>query len=396
MSYLKYCRYLNTVPGITIHRIITATAIAMLLFVWLSVQFLQNAHADTVKGLFQSKILVTSQGRKERTEALRQTFMQVLIRVSGRVDIIQSTDYPNIQEAIELATRYAQQYRYLKYKPAADEDQTRKLIFWVRFDEAAVTRLLRNNNIPVWGSTRPATLVWLVIDKRGQRDLIGNNTRHPARDILIQQSRQRGVPLRLPLLDLKDRSALRTSDVWGNFESTIMQASQRYQTEAVLVGRVFQSSGGYWNARWSLYSDSRRQDWSMSGTSLAEVLMPGIDTTAEVLSSRYASTGQSEVGSVLIQVKDVKNLTDYNRVLAYFKKLSNVRSVQPYFLAHNQAIFQLATPQGRLGVARAVALGRTLVSETVTETPIPAPPPGATQQVPTNEVEPDLVYRLVP
>jgi len=371
--------------------------ISLIIFV-LSVQTLPHAQADTVKGLYEYKILVATQAKKERTEALRQAFMQILVRVSGRVDIVQSADYPNIQEAIELATRYAQQYRYLKYKPKPDGDPTKKLILWIRFDEAAVTRLLINNNIPVWGNTRPATLVWLVIDTRGQRELLANNSQHSARAILVRQSRQRGVPLRLPLLDLKDRSALRTSDVWGNFESPILQASQRYQTEAVLVGRAFQSSGGYWNARWSLYSDSRRQDWSMSGSTLDEVLLPGIDTTAEILSSRYASAGQAEVGTILVQVKDIKNLADYNRVLAYLKKLSNVNSVQPYYLAASHAIFKLTTPQGRLGVARGVSLGHTLINDTATSTTEPGQPQSTQtgEQGATKVVTPDLVYRLVP
>jgi len=385
------------------YRDITLSRVARLVFtgiilLGLSVQTLPSAQADTVKGLYESKILVTSQDRKERTEALRQAFMQILVRVSGRVDLVQSADYPNIQEAIELATRYAQQYRYLKYKPKPGSDPTKKLILWVRFDEAAVTRLLKNNNIPVWGNTRPATLVWLVIDKRGQRELLANNSQHAARNILVRQSHERGLPLRLPLLDLKDRSALRTSDVWGNFEAPIMQASQRYQTEAVLVGRAFQSSGGYWNARWSLYSDSRRQDWSMSGSKLDEVLLPGIDTTAEILSSRYASAGQAEAGTVIVQVKDIKSLADYNRVLAYLKKLSNVSAVQPYYLVASDAIFKLTTPQGRLGVARGVALGHTLINDTVTATtePTQAPPAQPGDKADSKEITPDLVYRLVP
>jgi len=382
-------------------RLVARIVLTAVVITGLSVQAVPDAHADVVKGLYESKVLVTSQAKKERTEALRQAFMRIIIRVSGRIDIVQSADYPNIQEAIELATRYAQQYRYLKYKPQPGADQTKKLILWVRFDEAAVTRLLSNNNIPIWGSARPATLVWLVIDNRGQREMIANNSQHEARNILVRQSRQRGVPLRLPLLDLKDRSSLRISDVWGNFESPIMLASQRYQTEAVLVGRAFQSTGGYWNVRWSLYSDSRRQDWSMSGSTLDEVLLPGIDTTAEILSSRYASAGQAEAGIVLVQVKDIKNLADYNRVLAYLKKLSHVSSVQPSYLTASNAIFKLTTPQGRLGIARGVALGHTLVSETVASTTEPTLPPAqtgeqATAQAALNEVTPDLVYRLVP
>jgi hypothetical protein len=368
---------------------------SLVLAISLAMLTTQYASADTVKGIYESRVLVTSQAKDERTEALRQAFMQVLIRVSGRVDIAQSTDYPNIQEAIELATHYAQQYRYLKYKPKPDQDQSRNLMLWVRFDEAAVTRLLHKNNIPVWGTTRPVTLVWLVIDSHGRRELIGNNSQDAARNILVQQSHSRGVPIRLPLLDLKDRTALRTSDVWGNFESTIMQASQRYQTEAVLVGRVFQSKGGYWNARWSLYSDSRRQDWSISGATLSEVLFPGIDTTAEVLSSRYASAVQAEAGTVLVDIQDIKNLADYNRSLAYLQKLSSVSAVQPYYLASNHAIFKLTTPQGRLGVARAVALGHTLANDAAAMTSSPQNPQVG-EQVKNNDIKPDLVYRLVP
>ncbi len=356
------------------------------------------AQADAIKDLYETRVWVTSQDKKERSEALQQAFMEILVRVSGRVDIAQSTDYPEIQTAIEMATRYAQQYRYLKYKPKSGAKKNKKLILWVRFDEAAVTNLLRKNNIPVWGSTRPSTLVWLVIDNRGERELIGNNSQHKARTTLIRQARHRGVPLRLPLLDLKDRSALRTSDVWGNFESTIMKASSRYQTEAVLVGRVFQSYGGHWNARWSLYADSRRTDYSLSGSSIEEVVRPGIDSTAEALASRYASVGLSDTSTVLIQVKDIKNFSDFNRVTKYLKKLSNVNSVQPFEVAANTAIFQLTTPAGRLGVARAVALGHTLVTEPVSTVPIPKLPGEETAEDADkpDPIVPDLIYRLIP
>lgn len=355
-----------------------------------------GAMADTVKDLYVAQVLVADQSKDERTEALKQAFMQILIRVSGRSEIIEASEYPTIQGAIEQARRYAQQYRYLRYTPPAGADQTKKLSLWVRFDEAAVTKLLRSNNIAVWGSTRPATLVWLVIDNRGQRELIGNNTPGVARDTLLREAHFRGLPLRLPLLDLRDRSALRTSDVWGNFESTIMQASQRYQTEAVLVGRIFQSYGGHWNGRWSVYSDSRRKDWTVTGSTLAEVLNPGIDVTTETLAARYASIGTADASAVQVQIKDIKSLSDYNRALAYLEKLSSVSAVQTLEVSANDAIFNLITPSGRLGVARAVALGHTLINEPAPEVNIPDLPRPGEQAVAPPALSPDLVYRLVP
>jgi len=358
----------------------------------LSLILTSMSRADVINDLYEVNVLVAGQTKEERNKSLQQAFMQILVRISGRADIIKSNDYPNIQGAIEVATRYAQQYRYLKYQPKAGADPTKKLILWVRFDETAVTSLLRSDSIAIWGYTRPATLVWLVVDNQGQRELIGNNSQHVARTALIRQARLRGVPLRLPLLDLTDQTALRASDVWGNFESPILKASKRYQTEAVLVGRVFQTSGARWNVRWSLYTNNRRQDYSVSGASIGEVLRPGVNATAEALAARYALVGQSDTRTVLLQVRDINDLSDYNRVSKYLNKLSNINMVQPFQLSSNMAIFKLTTSSDRSAVERAVALGHTLI---VGSAPIPRQSNGG-EGAKSHNVVPDLIYRLIP
>lgn len=358
-------------------------------------------HAEQVTGLYEVELPVSSQDREERTKALQQAFSEVLVRVSGRADLVQSTEYPNIQAAIQSATRFAQQYRYRKVANRHSSGDTLNL--WVRFDEAALTRLLRANNLPVWGMTRPETLVWLAVDERGKRELVGNNSKHPALRILKEQAQRRGVPLRMPLLDLTDRTGLRVSDVWGNFESPILRASQRYQTEAVLVGRVFQQYRG-WTARWSLYADNRRRDWTLTGDTLQEVLAPGIDTTAESLAQRYTQVAGVNDGSILVEVRDIKSLTDFNRVQKYLHTLSSVTAVQPYRIVDNAAVFELSTPAGRMGVARAVALGHTLVTAPTETAPVEtASNPDLVTKENTailaanqHQVTPDLIYRLVP
>ena len=356
------------------------------------------ARGDTIADLYEARVPVSTQDKKERNKSLQQAFIEVLVRISGRIDIVQSSDYPKIQEAVELATRYAQQYRYLKHTPASGADQDNNLILWVRFDETAVNSLLGNNEIAVWGKTRPATLVWLVIDNGAERELVGNDSEHVARVTLNEQAKRRGVPLRFPLLDLKDHTALRASDVWGNFESTILKASQRYQPAAVLVGRVSQASGGHWSARWSLYADSRRKDYNFTGADIKEVLRPGVSATAEGLAARYASVGQSDNRAILLKVKEINSFSDYNRVIKYLSKLSGVRSVHPYQLVANTAIFRLRTPSGRLDVARAITLGHTLVTEPVEMVAIadlPGANPGA-GDIKRNKIVPDLSFRLVP
>lgn len=350
--------------------------------------------ADEVTNLYEASVPVASQDRDLRTEAIRNAFSEVLVRVSGRAEIVDGSRYPSIQEAVERATRYAQQYRYVRREPGAGTGQS-SLSLWVRFDETAISRLLRDNQLPVWGSTRPATLIWLVVDNRGQRELVGSDMRNEVLTAMQQRAGLRGLPMRFPLLDLTDRSAVRVSDVWGNFETTILRASERYQTEAVLVGRVFQGYSGHWTARWSLYSDSRRQDWSSSGQSITEALHPGIDKTAEALAVRYAQVDHTDNATVLLHVKDVNSLADYNRVTKYLGTLSHVSSVQTVELSNEGAIFRINVPGGRPNVARAIALGRTLASvpvESVAVGQIPTSPQQAINPAPV----PELVYRLVP
>jgi len=342
---------------------------------------------------------VFSQSRDERNEAIRIAFTEVLVRVSGRADIGKPEEYPGIATAIETATRYAQQFRFYKVNPPPTDPKAPKLLLWVRFDEKAISSVLRANQLPVWGDTRPATLVWLVVDNRGRRTLVGNDSTDSAHAAIQERARLRGVPLRFPLLDLTDRSSLRVSDVWGNFESTILQASERYQTEAVLVGRVYQGSSGSWTARWSLYADGHRQDWTVTETEIASVLEPGIDKTAESLALRYAQVGHTEDDQVLVLVKDIKGLSDYNRAVNYLQGLSHVSKVQPYQVEQSKALFQITTAGGRLGMARAVSLGDILIAENVSSVPVTGTTPTENQQKGSSgfkEVIPDLTYRLVP
>jgi len=367
------------------------------------------ALADEVPQLYEATIPVLSQDKDSRTDAIRTAFTQVLVRVSGRSDIGDAAKYPAIAQATQSATRYAQQFRYTKMT-TADTSADSGLAVWVRFDETAIGKLLRANNLPVWGATRPSTLIWLAIDNRGTRELLGADSHNSITTIVEDRAKLRGLPLRIPLLDLTDRTSLNTSDVWGNFQSTILQASQRYQTEAVLVGRVYQSASDNWTGSWSLYVESGREDWRVNGPSLADVLNAGIDRTAESLALRYGQVDQADTSTVLVEVKSITGLADYNRVVKYLQSISHVKDVQPVELRAQSAIFQLTIPGGRLAVARAVALGRVLATAPVESIPVTAPPPqtsqtpaqaGQTPPASVPAVQPvrliaDLTYRLVP
>ncbi|MCG6936340.1 MAG: DUF2066 domain-containing protein [Proteobacteria bacterium] len=355
--------------------------------------------AEVVENLYLAEIPVESQDPEVRKTAIGQGMREVLVRVSGETMIL---GVPAIDAALDQPKRFVDRYRYqIRKLPGGDQ-----LEVWAKFDEKAINKLLRDNRLPVWGRNRPVTLLWLVVDDRKTgRKLISTDSKDSDISTLVeQQARQRGLPLRLPLYDLSDRARLKVSDVWGNFEDRIIDASARYQTHSVLVGRVYKANSGSWSGSWTLYSDGRRSDWESSGASMGLALLPGVSGAADALAQRYAQVEDKTASPDLVklQVEGVASLPAYNKVNKYLDSLDVVSRVEPMAIQPDSVVFNLTSRGGRLAVEEAISFGRMLIPDTPTApqanslsssstTPVtPAQPPAS----PSNQV--DLVYRLVP
>lgn len=369
---------------------------------WLGVMALA-VYADTVPDLYEATIPVKNQEREGRDEAIRLALIEVLVRVSGRKNIAESEEYPRIKGSLVNATNYAQQFRFRdktpnKYITAGELP----LELWVKFDPVVVNKLLRDNNVPIWDKTRPGTLLWLVVEERGQRELFSQGSNNAVRAVVDERARIRGLPMHYPLLDNVDSAALQVSEVWGNFAEIILSASQRYQNESVLVGRLLHESSGLWTARWSLYHDGRKQDWNVTAVAMDQAIDLAINNTTDYLATRYAQVSQTEDSTITVQIKDIKNLTDYNRAVKYLRSLTQTKAVNPLTVQANGAVFKVTTSAGRLGLARAIALSQILQSDFPEKAPLPLPNPQAQSPQATTPitsvaaVTPDLVYRLSP
>ena len=356
-----------------------------------------TVNADIVRHLYEVEVPVEGQGREERAYVVREALKEILVRISGRNE---AAALAEDELLVPRPTRFMQQFRYRKFKsneviPANPIDgakpYTQKL--WLRFTEKAVAKLLREQGLPVWGKTRPATLVWLVVDDQKQRILVGNSTQHISRTHIEQEATKKGLPFRLPLLDLADQSKVQVTDVWGNFEDTILDASKRYQTEAVLVGRIYLSFAKTWNTRWSLYSDGQRYDWDVSNSdTLHSAVKEGLSKTSEVLSVRFTQVNTAEDSDdVLLQVKNVSDLKTYNKVIKYLNALSVVSSVQAHQVNTDDVVFKINSRNGQAGIAQAISLGHVLVND-ISEPIIR----DSSSENTSDKLKADLIYKLVP
>lgn len=363
--------------------------------------------AVEVDGVYEAEVPVNSQQADDRTVAIRLALSQVLVKASGRSD---AATMPDINQVLDQASRYVEQFRYRRtpprqqVAPGGSTSGDESLYLWVRFDARAVDHVLRSHDLPVWGRARPAVLVWLAVQSQGRRELIGADSQDPSHDLLLSEAARRGLPLRFPLLDLTDRSKVSASDVWGGFQDSLLEAAKRYQADGVLIGRVYQDSSGMWHANWSLYERGERQAWNAQGGALAEVIDPGIDQSADVLSQRFAQVqGGTGDTSVLLRVDAVKTLADYTRVVNYLSALAAVKAVEPASLDKDGVILSLTVRGDRLGLVQAISLGHTLanVPETAAGDTANTMNTETTPSSPTDVQMvagpvPELVYRLLP
>ena len=276
---------------------------------------------------------------------------ELLVRLTGRRGV--QTD-PAVFPLLESASRFVEQWGY--------QSATEMV---VTFDARAVESELRRLNVPQWGAERPLTLLWVVYDSGGRRQLLGAPSDEDEgegdrlaflRESIEDTAAERGLPMLLPRLDVEDSASLTAADVWGGFNDRIEAASARYGADAILIGRI-RSAGGANAARWTLLTGDDVRD--RRGT-----VRDGIDWLADIYAQQFSVSGG--VQRRLILVSDVDSFDDYGRVLAFMEKQSLIESVAVDEVGDDTVLLSVRM-RGELRVLqRALRLGNVL-------RPIPPP-----------------------
>jgi len=319
------------------------------------------AHGAEVSGLYEAEVQVFSQKGAERATAMGVALSEVLAKVSGRRDAAMQR---GVAEAVRQPSALLQQYLYRALPedeklPAAPGEEPQLVFF--RFDKEAVDKLLRDNGLPVWGSTRPATLVWLAVEDAERRVLVGSDMAEPVRRALEREARQRGLALVLPLLDLEDQTKLQFAEVWGGFNEPVLAASARYRTEAVLMGRMQRTPAGEWTGSWTLLQGDASRTWEARGVLAEEVVDAGMAGVVDTLAARYAPAAAGQQAAALSMiVTAVRDLRDYARVIQYLQSLEQVTHVQTLRVDADRVGFELAVRGDAAGIAQIIGLGNVL------------------------------------
>ena len=329
-----------------------------LYFLCFLVLIYQPVYAIKVSGLYQATISVSDESEPKRRIALKQALSKVLIKVTGDRNINKSM---GVSSLLERSEQFVQQYRY--YQNNNDWGQqkfTHEL--WVQFDEKIIDEALKNQGITIWGKERPSVLVWLVSQKNNNRSFVNIEDNSKYINILEERASARGVNLLFPLLDLQDDSKISVTDVWGGFSEPILEASKRYQANAILTGKFTQILPALWESEWVVYFDKWVFDWVSQGDVAEIILEEGIDELVDQLVSHYSDEGGQDIQVIELLVNDIESINEYAQIFSYLTSLQPVNQVNVKEVTSKHVVFELTSDRGIESIYQAISLGKILES----------------------------------
>ena len=352
--------------SIPVRRVIAAKSSLTLLVLLLVVA--QKLDAVTLENLYQAEVLSESQSDAQRRIDASEGLSQVLTRVSGRSDILQN---PVIVAALKTPEQYYSEFSYARVEAGNDAAaalpqpgldplpaETPRQVMRIRFAPSLIAKILREADLPVWGSNRPSVLSWMAIDDESGRQVLGEANPSLFAKSLNQAARARGVPLLLPLWDLEDSRGVSSSEIWGRFLGRIEAASKRYSPDKILVFRAESEFSNQWRGDWSLGEGGQWRSGTVYGESQAQLATALVVVLASVLSEQYAVT--STRSEVRLTVEGITEIQDYAEVSRYLEGLTQVMSVQPVRILTDMVEFKLRSEGEVQQIIDVIALDRKL------------------------------------
>ena len=374
-------------------------------------------HAKVMTDLNVIVAEVEDQSQSTRNKAISDAFKLVLVRYTGLTPQSLSS---TIRENRLTANQYLQRYQYETLDESqlqSSEDETFNLI--MIFDEVGIAKLLSQLNLPAWNNNRPELLTWIAVGDKRYRLLLGpdyepqlrtlirgtsndpfldmpslagqpepssntdieEETLDPLEQLFLDKvgtdeslldvmgtiADERGLPLILPLLDLEDSLTIDSADVWGQFVTQLRLASERYNPDAILAGRVELVANG-WLMDWLLLDQSTSEVWQGSAETLSGALSAGLEQSIERIASRFAVVQDTSTSSLIeVSVTGINSLSDIAAVEAYLKAQPAISGLYPSRVTATEVRFKLALIGELASLLQSIQLEKRLEETTVSE-----------------------------
>ncbi len=309
------------------------------LYLIVIISFVNVVHSVEVEELYLVKWPVAEQSKTARWKAALAGLKEVLVRKSGSLDILQHND---VQQAYSKVTSYLQRFEYVSQQSKASSSPYTISLY---FEPRLIDALIQDAKMPLWGKNRPVTILWLAIEKNYQRYILNENflenstdqniglsnkNRDTNSDVSVfdklqENSVRRGVPIITPLMDLEDQASVTISDIWGRFPSTIIQASQRYSADSILLGRIFKQ-GEQWLGDFSYLNQTVETSFKVSAELPQQVIAKMMNELAELLCKKYCVIEElGKQNSVVLNLSSIKDFKSLKKAEKYLNGISAIK-----------------------------------------------------------------------
>ncbi len=310
--------------------------------------------AAQVPDLYTGTVLVADQSETARQVATKQAFKQVLVKVSGSRETLFA---PGIQEQLGQAERYLERYSFDEVIPYSDSPAP-SLEFNATFSNESIDRLLKNTGQRIWGRDRPKIMVWLAVQQDHVRQLVGQLEGDEITQELQRAAQIRGLTVAMPKLDEADKSRVELSDVWGLFPTSVVAASERYEPELILLGRLYSVGDYRWQGEWMLFSTHQQEyshRWKTQGSDRQSTLTDAMEWTADILGEQLATSLKSQQMQVLMRVNNILKVDDFVALERFLTQLPQVESVFVSELQGDEVVLKLEVLGGAASLTQALS-----------------------------------------
>ncbi len=300
--------------------------------------------AAQVTDLYQGKAPTSG----DMVAAQSQALGDVLVKVTGKRDILTQ---PDVVKALAAPGDYVQHYGYQDVGPVK--------FLKADFNVAKVNALISQSKFALLGPARPQMALWLVINE-GERRILPDQSSDGWTSALRTQSQAMGLPVSIPLMDLDDNMAVNATDVWGRFAAPILQASQRYGAEMVVLGKLT-PEGDKWSIDWGLYGPKAGGELaeltrgSSSGTQ-AEVAQHFADELAAWLVQNYGARISGVASSQTLVVEGLSGIDGMITVQKMLQGMASVTKVTIGKLEGDKVTFDLSLQGDKAELIRGLQL----------------------------------------
>ena len=295
-----------------------------------------NAAYAAAPSFYEAEVEVADQSAAARRKAAREGLRQVLVRLSGTAPLPAE---PVLREALNQPQRYYDRYLFVA-------DDRLKLFF----TPSALLDLIDRAKLPLWPLRRPPAIAWLALEWQGSREIVRGG--HPLAAALVAEARQRGLEVRLPLMDLRDQLRVQPAAVWGRSSLVLAEASRRYGAEAVLIGRLRGDAVGGWTGEYSHWQDGDEFTFEINGLEFDEAGAGGANFLANAMASRTALPWRPTQARALT-VGGIASPLHYGGLLRYLGGLEYLKGVSVVGLQQDRLDLHV---NSRAEIGRLVAL----------------------------------------